>query len=282
MVETANGGDDPTAGPFDAVVLAGGAGRRLGGADKPWVVVAGLPLVDHVLEAVRSARCVVLVARPELARAGVLMTLEDPPGGGPVAGLAAGLAVLDHEAPADDGLVVVLACDVPAAGRALPTLLAAVVPGATALGSSTRPAVRSTWSRSTVARRCARRSRASTTCAVRRCAPARRVVARGRPRHGRVRGGRGHVGGRGTSGTSPPATSTRRPAGPAPDLAGCPGPPFTRTAQPGHRRPLSEGCDEGHMAVVPPWPERPIRARVNQDVGPTCPGHVPVASPQSC
>ena len=57
------------------------------------------------------------------------MTLEDPPGGGPVAGLAAGLAVLDREAPADDGLVVVLACDVPAAGRALPALLAAVVPG---------------------------------------------------------------------------------------------------------------------------------------------------------
>ena len=119
----------PTAGPFDAVVLAGGAGRRLGGADKASVVVAGLPLVDHVLQAVRSARCVVLVARPELARAGILMTLEDPPDGGPVAGLAAGLAVLDREAPADDGLVVVLACDVPAAGRALPTLLAAVAPG---------------------------------------------------------------------------------------------------------------------------------------------------------
>ncbi len=55
--------------------------------------------------------------------------------GGPVAGLAAGLAAL----PADADLVVVLACDIPRAGRALPALLAAAstdgVDGARLLGA---------------------------------------------------------------------------------------------------------------------------------------------------
>ncbi|MYQ48709.1 NTP transferase domain-containing protein, partial [Streptomyces sp. SID4985] len=35
--------------PYDAVVLAGGAARRLGGADKPGVRVGGRPLLDRVL-----------------------------------------------------------------------------------------------------------------------------------------------------------------------------------------------------------------------------------------
>ncbi|MYS05028.1 NTP transferase domain-containing protein, partial [Streptomyces sp. SID6041] len=34
--------------PHDAVVLAGGAARRLGGADKPGVRVGGRPLLDRV------------------------------------------------------------------------------------------------------------------------------------------------------------------------------------------------------------------------------------------
>jgi molybdopterin-guanine dinucleotide biosynthesis protein A len=107
---------------FDAVVLAGGRGERLGGATKPEVEVGGRALVDHVLAAVESARAVVLVAPPEVARVGVVTVLEDPPDGGPVAGLAAGLAALPDDGPQ---LVAVLACDVPLAGRALPELLAA-------------------------------------------------------------------------------------------------------------------------------------------------------------
>lgn len=135
-------------GPWDAIVLAGGAGRRLGGADagvvKPEVVVAGRALVDHVLAAVAGARRRVLVGPQALARPGVLLTSEDPPLGGPVAGIAAGVAALDAEptrtpaderadrlddAPADRAdegdVVVVLACDVPRAGLAVPALVAA-------------------------------------------------------------------------------------------------------------------------------------------------------------
>ena len=106
---------------FDAVILAGGRGARLGGPAKPEVVVGGRALLDHALAAVAAADRVVVVGPPSIARPGVPTVLEDPPDGGPVAGLAAGLAALG----ATGGLVVVLACDVPRAGRALPALLEA-------------------------------------------------------------------------------------------------------------------------------------------------------------
>ncbi|WP_370526108.1 molybdenum cofactor guanylyltransferase [Cellulomonas sp. JH27-2] len=104
---------------FDAVVLAGGAASRLGGADKAEVVVGGRALLDHALAAVAGAARVVVVGPPALARPGVTTVLEDPPGGGPVAGLAAGLAALG---PGAD-VVVVLACDVPGANVLVPALL---------------------------------------------------------------------------------------------------------------------------------------------------------------
>ncbi|MFH5820991.1 molybdenum cofactor guanylyltransferase [Georgenia sp. AZ-5] len=124
---------------FDAVVLAGGTARRLGGASKPDVVLGGRRLLEHALDAAAGARRTVVVAPPEVAvPPGVLRTLEDPPHGGPVAGIAAGLAALDAAAtsgsPAADGAgpapwLLVLACDVPYAADAVPRLLAAAVTG---------------------------------------------------------------------------------------------------------------------------------------------------------
>ncbi|GCE77609.1 molybdenum cofactor guanylyltransferase [Cellulomonas biazotea] len=122
--------------PFDAVVLAGGRARRLGGVDKASVQVGGRALVDHALAAVGGARAIVLVGPASVGRPGVPTVQEDPPFGGPVAGLAAGLASLppatrpsdapqDPPMTADDPLVVVLACDVPGAARVVPALLAA-------------------------------------------------------------------------------------------------------------------------------------------------------------
>lgn len=122
---------------FDAVVLAGGRAQRLGGADKGSVVVAGRALVDHALAAVDGAHAVVVVGPPSVARAGVVTVQESPAFGGPVAGLAAGLAALappaaedavpGEESADDEGdlLVVVLACDVPGAARVVPALVAA-------------------------------------------------------------------------------------------------------------------------------------------------------------
>jgi molybdopterin-guanine dinucleotide biosynthesis protein A len=76
---------------FDAVVLAGGAGRRFGG-DKLTERVAGVPLIDRVLVAVTGAGHVVVVGPRRRYPTGVEVLREDPPGGGPVAALAAGLS----------------------------------------------------------------------------------------------------------------------------------------------------------------------------------------------
>lgn len=76
-----------------AVVLAGGAGRRLGGADKPNLAVGGKRLIDRVLAALAGLDEVVVVGEVAVA-AGVRVVREDPPGGGPAAAVVAGLAAL--------------------------------------------------------------------------------------------------------------------------------------------------------------------------------------------
>ncbi|WP_405767821.1 molybdenum cofactor guanylyltransferase [Streptomyces sp. NBC_00080] len=91
----------------DAVVLAGGGARRLGGADKPGVRVGGRALLDRVLGACADARTTVVVADPRPTARPVRWAREDPPGAGPVAALHAGLR---HTA-ADD--VLVLSADLP-------------------------------------------------------------------------------------------------------------------------------------------------------------------------
>ncbi|WP_447002903.1 molybdenum cofactor guanylyltransferase [Saccharothrix isguenensis] len=104
-----------------AVVLAGGRGSRLGGVDKASVVVDGRTLLDHVLTAVAPARQTVVVGPGKDGVPGVTWAREDPPGGGPLAGLAAGLAHVDAE------VVVVLAVDQPGITRStVDRLLAAV------------------------------------------------------------------------------------------------------------------------------------------------------------
>ncbi|WP_405979801.1 NTP transferase domain-containing protein [Streptomyces sp. NBC_00158] len=97
---------------YDAIVLAGGAARRLGGADKPTLHVGGRTLLDRVLAACPdAAETVVVGARTATARP-VRWTREDPPGGGPVAALDAGLR--RTTAP----LVLVLSADLPFLDRA--------------------------------------------------------------------------------------------------------------------------------------------------------------------
>ncbi|CAM5731741.1 Molybdenum cofactor guanylyltransferase OS=Streptomyces alboniger OX=132473 GN=CP975_18035 PE=4 SV=1 [Streptomyces alboniger] len=92
---------------YDAVVLAGGAARRLGGADKPGVRVGGRALLDRVLAACADARTTVVVADPRPTARPVTWARERPPGGGPVAALYAGLR---HSTAQD---VVVLSADLP-------------------------------------------------------------------------------------------------------------------------------------------------------------------------
>jgi molybdopterin-guanine dinucleotide biosynthesis protein A len=75
-----------------AVVLCGGEGRRFGG-DKTAADLGGIPVLDALLTTLPpewAVRCV----GPErpTRRDGVTWVREDPPGGGPVAGVAAGVA----------------------------------------------------------------------------------------------------------------------------------------------------------------------------------------------
>ena len=136
------------------VVLAGGESRRWAGRDKTAVLLGAVPVLEHAVRGLASAAGagpgdVVVVApaehpvRPRLAldpsllatepghgpatepARGVQWVREEPPGGGPVAGLAAGVGVL----PPAVTLVVVGAGDAPFAGEAVPLLLDALDEG---------------------------------------------------------------------------------------------------------------------------------------------------------
>ncbi|MFV0634961.1 molybdenum cofactor guanylyltransferase [Demequina sp.] len=106
---------------FDAIILSGGRAQRLGGVDKGGIDVGGRTLMAHALDATAGARAVAVVG-PPIERFGIISTREDPPGGGPVAGVAAGLSALAGGV----NTVLVLAVDAPRAGAAVPDLLAAI------------------------------------------------------------------------------------------------------------------------------------------------------------
>jgi molybdopterin-guanine dinucleotide biosynthesis protein A len=133
---------------FDAVVLAGGRGTRLGGADKPGLVVGQRTLLGSVVWAVTEAGASrVVVVGPQRPASGgpgargaeqVRYTREDPPGGGPVPALRRGLA----EVSAPD--VVLLAADLPFLRpvhvmRLLAALAGPATRGAVLLDASGRP-----------------------------------------------------------------------------------------------------------------------------------------------
>jgi molybdopterin-guanine dinucleotide biosynthesis protein A len=82
----------------------------MGGADKPALRVAGQSMLTRVLAAVHDADPRVVVGRvpPDLP-VHVEATREDPPGGGPVAATAAGLALV----PAGVTFTALLAADLP-------------------------------------------------------------------------------------------------------------------------------------------------------------------------
>lgn len=105
---------------YDVVILAGGSARRLGGISKPALTVGGKRLLDHVLDACADAGSVVAVGPRSPTSRPVQWCREDPPGGGPLAGLAAGL---DH---LDAGTVLVLAADMPLVARVVPMLVASL------------------------------------------------------------------------------------------------------------------------------------------------------------
>ncbi|MFF8915966.1 NTP transferase domain-containing protein [Streptomyces sp. NPDC015032] len=96
---------------YDAIVLAGGAARRLGGADKPGIRVGGRALLDRVLVACTGASTTVVVGGRRPTVRAVTWTREEPLGGGPLAALDAGLRRTGEE------WVLVLSADLPFLGE---------------------------------------------------------------------------------------------------------------------------------------------------------------------
>jgi len=93
---------------YGALILAGGSARRLGRVHKPGLLVGGVPILQRVLAAVPDASPRVVVGPPQPVPPDVLVVREDPPGGGPVAALSAGLPAL-----VDADWVALLAGDLP-------------------------------------------------------------------------------------------------------------------------------------------------------------------------
>ncbi|WP_229673968.1 NTP transferase domain-containing protein [Nakamurella endophytica] len=119
------------------MVLAGGAGRRLGGVDKPALRHADRSLLDVALAAVAGAR--VVVVGPERAglAPGVRSVREQPPGGGPAAGIAAGVRAL---APGPEAVVAVLAADQPGVSAGVVAALVAALRSAAPAAAGARAA----------------------------------------------------------------------------------------------------------------------------------------------
>jgi molybdopterin-guanine dinucleotide biosynthesis protein A len=93
--------------PYTAVVLAGGKAARLGGQAKPQLEVGGRTMLAAVLAAVPDAARRVVVGPRQPVPDDVVLVREQPPGGGPVAALRAGLAEVSTD------VVAVLASDLP-------------------------------------------------------------------------------------------------------------------------------------------------------------------------
>src|SRR3954470_18024149 len=96
-----------TSTPYDALVLAGGRSRRMGGGDKTRLPIDGVSLLDRVLVALPADAGVVVVGEERATSRAVIWTREDPPQAGPAAAVAAGLPLVEGD------VVVLLAGDLP-------------------------------------------------------------------------------------------------------------------------------------------------------------------------
>lgn len=101
--------------PLSGLILAGGAGRRVGGRDKGWIEVDGVPLVRQVhARLAPQVDDVVISANRNQERyaqlgkvVGDQFHCDAEPYPGPMAGLAAGLAAARHD------WVLCVPCDTP-------------------------------------------------------------------------------------------------------------------------------------------------------------------------
>ncbi len=102
---------------WSALILTGGTSNRFG-SDKSEAILQGKTLIDYLISSIPAGVPVVIVgpARDEFATT-IRVVQEDSPGGGPVAGIAAGLPLIETE------YVSVLATDMPYSAALVPLLM---------------------------------------------------------------------------------------------------------------------------------------------------------------
>lgn len=105
-----------------AIILAGGRSARMG-LDKATLLVDGRSLLARTVGACGEREQIIVVGPARADAAEVRFVREDPPFGGPVAGLAAGLSALPPVQEADE--VLVLPCDLRRPASAVAALEAA-------------------------------------------------------------------------------------------------------------------------------------------------------------
>lgn len=110
------------------VVLAGGSSRRFG-SDKLAALLDGRAVLDHCLSGVPSGWDLVVVGPPRAVPVTARFVRESPPGGGPLAGVAAGLALVTTD------VVCLAPGDTPLAGEVLPRLVDALTSDPTVAGA---------------------------------------------------------------------------------------------------------------------------------------------------
>ena len=103
---------------WTALVLAGGRGSRLGNADKAVITVGGMTTLSHLLGSLPAEVPVVVAGPQRPTRRPVTFVPESPAHGGPVAGIASGLAAVRTPVTA------LLAVDMPWAGGLAGQLIA--------------------------------------------------------------------------------------------------------------------------------------------------------------
>ncbi|KJQ55710.1 molybdenum cofactor guanylyltransferase [Microbacterium sp. SA39] len=116
----------PAGSPTAAIILAGGRATRLGGVDKPQLVVDGATLLDHAVRSVAWCDSIVVVGpaasvsadigNADTGSAEIIWARETPAFGGPVAAIAAGLALVERDE------VCIVAADTPRAEEAVALL----------------------------------------------------------------------------------------------------------------------------------------------------------------
>lgn len=111
--------------PVTPIVLAGGAGTRLGGVNKALVEVGGRRVIDRLLEALRPLGAEIVIVNNDGSLAGLPGTrvvTDVEPGAGALMGLYSGLRAVRTP------LATVTACDMPFVSTAVLRALIALAP----------------------------------------------------------------------------------------------------------------------------------------------------------